>query len=119
MKVRSLHFDMKGMIPKAGYMQSLTKDIASWGFNHLLVEFEDKFPYRCCPFARHPAAYTRKQLAALDSSGLRVIPLLQCAGHLDYLLKYPQMRELRNLPVTRISMKEIQTLKYQPLMARI
>ena len=95
MKVRSLHFDMKGMIPKAGYMQSLTKDIASWGFNHLLVEFEDKFPYRCCPFARHPAAYTRKQLAALNSPGLRVIPLLQCAGHLDYLLKYPQMRELR------------------------
>lgn len=95
MKVRSLHFDMKGMIPKAEYMQSLCKDIASFGFTHLLVEFEDKFPFRNYGFMHHPAAYSKRELSALDSPELRVIPLLQSAGHLDYLLKYPHMKMFR------------------------
>lgn len=95
MKVRSLHFDMKGMIPKADHMFSLCQMIASFGYNHLLVEFEDKFPFRNYSFIHHKAAYTKLELAALDSSGLKVIPLLQTAGHLDYLLKYPEMRHLR------------------------
>lgn len=96
MNVRSLHFDMKGMIPNAAYMQKLRQDIIHFGYTHLLVEFEDKFPYRDMDFMVHPDAYTKEELAALDSEELRVIPLLQCVGHLDYLLKHPDKKHLRN-----------------------
>ena len=95
MNVKSLHFDMKGMIPRAAYMQQLREYIIDFGYNHLLVEFEDKFPYRNYDFMVHPDAYTKEELAALHSDQLRVIPLLQCVGHLDYMLKHPQMKHLR------------------------
>lgn len=95
MKVRSIHFDMKGVLPKAECMFALEKDFASFGYNYLLVEFEDKFPFRNYPFMHHPAAYTKAELAALNTKEMQVIPLLQSAGHLDYFLKYPQMKHLR------------------------
>ena len=87
---------MKGLTPKPEYMHRLLDDIAGFGYNYLLVEFEDKFPYRNYSFMTHPAVWTREELKSLDSAKLRVIPLLQCAGHLDYLLKHPEMRHLRH-----------------------
>ena len=87
---------MKGMIPSADYMRRFRKNIIGFGYNYLLVELEDKFPYRNYGFMVHPDAYGKEELAALHSDRLKVIPLLQCVGHLDYLLKHPQMKHLRH-----------------------
>lgn len=99
MNIRCLHFDMKAMIPKADFLPSLLKNIARCGYNALLVELEDKFPFRCCPEAVHPAAYRREDFLEMNrlcrELGITVIPLLQSVGHLDYLLRHPQYRFLR------------------------
>ena len=99
MNIRGLHFDMKAMIPKAEFLPCLLENIAQCGYNALLLELEDKFPFRCCPEAVHPAAYRREDFREMNricrKLGITVIPLLQSVGHLDYLLKHPQYRFLR------------------------
>ena len=86
--IRSMHIDLKGLAPKAEYAWKLMDDLQSFGYNHILMEFEDKFPFECCPEIVHQGAYTKAELAKFECKGLSVIPLMQCAGHLDYLLSH-------------------------------
>ena len=94
--IRSMHIDLKGLAPKAEYAWKLMDDLQSFGYNHILMEFEDKFPFECCPEIVHQGAYTKAELAGFERRNLSVIPLLQCAGHLDYLLSHEKYAFLRD-----------------------
>ena len=97
MKTRVLHLDMKSLFPKADYLLSLLERFADMGYTHILLEFEDKFPFDSFPDSTHPAAYSKAEFQAVAAKcrtlGIGVIPLLQCAGHLDYFLKHPAYRK--------------------------
>lgn len=97
--LRILHFDMKALIPRADFMIRLLPEIASMNYNAILLELEDKFPYRSMPEIVHPDAWSRTEFAAFReaaaANGIEIIPLLQCAGHLDYILKHEEYRHLR------------------------
>ena len=97
MKNRVIHLDMKSLFPKADYLLSLLERFAEMGYTHILLEFEDKFPFDAYPDSTHPAAYTKAEFLAVAEKcralGIGVIPLLQCAGHLDYFLKEPAYRK--------------------------
>ena len=97
MNVRCLHLDMKSLFPKADYLLSLLEPFAGMGYTHILLEFEDKFPFEAFPDFVHPAAYAKAEFRAVAAKcrelGIGVIPLLQCAGHLDYFLKEPAYRK--------------------------
>ena len=97
--MRILHFDMKAMIPKADFMLKLLLEIAKMGYNALLVEFEDKFPYESIPEIVHPDAWNREEFTLFRDTakkcGISIVPLVQCAGHLDYILKHDKFRHLR------------------------
>ena len=97
MENRVLHLDMKSLFPKADYLLSLLERFAEMGYTHILLEFEDKFPFDAYPDSTHPAAYTKAEFqTAADHCrklGIGVIPLLQCAGHLDYFLKEKAYRK--------------------------
>ncbi len=100
MKTRAVHFDMKAMIPKIDYALTLVDEIADEGINALLVEFEDKFPFDVTAGTHHPCAWTKEEFRRFaekcSSRNVELIPLLQSVGHLDYLLKYPKFRDLRD-----------------------
>lgn len=91
-----MHVDLKGLAPQAEYAWKLMDDLQSFGYNYILMEFEDKFPYECCPEIVHRGAYTKAELAKFRRENLDVIPLLQCAGHLDYLLAHKNYAALRD-----------------------
>lgn len=93
---RVMHIDLKGLCPKAGFAHKLMDDLQTFGYNHILMEFEDKFPFESCPEIVHTGAYTKAELAAFKRPGLSVIPLMQCAGHLDYLLACKEYAFLRD-----------------------
>ena len=96
---RILHFDMKAMIPTADFMIKLLPEIAAMNYNMLLVEFEDKFPYKSMPEIVHPDAWTLAEFAEFRdcarANNIDIVPLVQCAGHLDYILKHEKYRHLR------------------------
>lgn len=99
MKIRAIHFDMKAMIPNSECMLSFVEKLASLGINYLLIEFEDQFPFASYPFAAHKDAYTKETFRVLNRKcrelGIGIIPLLQSVGHLDYILKHAEFKDVR------------------------
>lgn len=93
------------MVEKIGQLDeeqiiSLIRSAARHKLNALLIEFGDRFPYE----GRHevvtsPSALTRPQLRRiLDEArdlGLEVIPLVQCLGHLEWLLQHDEYADVR------------------------
>ena len=100
MEIKAVHFDMKAMIPKPDYALTLIDELADEGINAVLVEFEDKFPFDVTAGTHHPCAWTKEEFRRFagkcKARNVELIPLLQSVGHLDYLLKYPKFRELRD-----------------------
>jgi hypothetical protein len=97
--VRGIHLDLKYMMHRPGYLLSWLDDLAGYKINTLLLEYEDKFPYRRHPVLRHKTAFTEEQLREFLSRartlGLRVVPLIQTLGHVEYILKHPEFAHLR------------------------
>ena len=93
---RVMHFDLKAAVPNTEFTYKLLDDLQSFGYNYVLVEFEDKFPFEVTPEIVHQGAYTKAELAQFQRPGLSVIPLMQCAGHLDYLLSHSKYAFLRD-----------------------
>ncbi|GIY13692.1 hexosaminidase D [Caerostris darwini] len=100
--IRLVHFDLKGAPPKITYFKTIFPLLKYAGANGILMEYEDTFPFwgPLAPIAANNA-YTRKQIRYLlelaKSHELTVIPLIQTFGHLEFVLKLPEFRNLREV----------------------
>eukprot|EP00002_Diphylleia_rotans_P033474 TRINITY_DN7119_c0_g1_i1.p1 TRINITY_DN7119_c0_g1~~TRINITY_DN7119_c0_g1_i1.p1 ORF type:complete len:537 (+),score=88.46 TRINITY_DN7119_c0_g1_i1:314-1924(+) len=97
-----VHIDFKGAPPKMDYLKSLLPCMKSWGATGLLLEWEDMLPYRGqFEVLRSKNHYKEEEVLSLLESArelqLRVIPLIQTFGHLEFMLKHPEFSELREL----------------------
>lgn len=97
-----IHIDLKYQMPNKQYLHHWLKEIAGLGIDTLLLEYEDKFPFKKYPFLRNAEAFTDSELKAFlataRGAGLRVIPLVQSFSHLEFALAHEQLAELRELP---------------------
>lgn len=97
--MRGIHLDLKGAMAPAEYWQQAIRLLASFKTNAVLVEYEDKFPYASHPDVVAEDALTRDELDAVLQTArdhfVEVIPLLQCLGHVEYILKHPRYDPLR------------------------
>lgn len=96
-----VHFDFKGAPPKPSYFISLLPLLQNMGFNGLLIEWEDMFPYKGKLFeAINGDAYSmnhvEKMLAAAKEYKFEVVPLVQTFGHLEWILKLKEFKHLRD-----------------------
>ena len=97
---RFVHLDLKGAAPKLDFFQKLFPHLRQWGATGLLIEYEDMFPFTDrLAVIRHGLAYSKddveKLLRLAQISGLKVMPLIQVYGHLEYVLKLEQFAHLR------------------------
>ena len=88
-----VHLDLKGAPPRAPYLCALIPAFRRWGATGLVIEWEDMLPFDGeLQVARRANHYTEAEvteiLAAAETAGLHVIPLVQCFGHLEWLLKH-------------------------------
>ncbi|XP_046667471.1 hexosaminidase D-like [Homalodisca vitripennis] len=100
--LRVVHLDLKGAPPKISYLLQLLPLLAANGCTGLLIEYEDMFPYQgSLVNISAKNAYTQQQIIELVSwaqhLGLEVIPLIQTFGHMEFVLKLPEFRHLREL----------------------
>lgn len=87
---RCVHIDLKG--PKIPFeiFCSLLEQLARWGINGVLVEYEHRIPFLPLP-DQFPTShrYTESQIRFLvekaKSLGIEWIPLVQTFGHVEYL----------------------------------
>lgn len=98
--VRALHLDLKGLPPTPPRLLRLLEIIAQAHYNALLVEWEDAFAWadeqlRCqTAYAPDVIDAFHRQASEL---GLQVIPLVQCLGHLEMVLRVERYAPLREV----------------------
>ncbi|HEY4387411.1 MAG TPA: glycoside hydrolase family 20 zincin-like fold domain-containing protein, partial [Ktedonobacteraceae bacterium] len=99
--LRSVHLDLRSncLMPTFEYLIETIKELARYKINAVVLEWEDKFPYQQHPEIVSPLALTPEQvqtlLAVAAQHHVRVVPLMQTLGHVEYILKLPQYAELR------------------------
>lgn len=101
--VRGAHIDLKAHTMTPAMMAATARDLARMGYNTILLEYQDKFPYtgRLAPIASEDAM-TREEAAAFDALctqlGIRIIPLVQCLGHMYYVLRHAEFADMAEPP---------------------
>ena len=100
--IRGFHIDFR---PKSYRLDTLLETIgrlAELKYNCLLIEWENKFPFKSHPEIVHPEALTWddiKQLkAACAKYAIEIIPLVQTLGHLEHALHIDAHADLREVP---------------------
>src|SRR5687768_9123699 len=100
--VRGVHLDLKGHPPTPERLLSLLELFSAVRLNAVLAEWEDTLPWRRHPALRSPTAYTpaviRRFAARAEALGIEIIPLVQCFGHSENVLRLPAFRRLRERP---------------------
>lgn len=100
--VRAVHLDLKGVPPTFEHLLELLEVFARCRYNAVLVEWEDMFPWTIDERFRCASAYTPEQVRRFadeaDRLGLEIIPLVQCLGHLEWVLRTPGLEHLRETP---------------------
>ena len=101
-KTRGLHLDLKGTQPTFRRLISLLDVAKAAGYNALLVEWEDTFPWSIDERWRSETAYTQAQVRKFaeeaKARGLEIIPLVQSLGHMETPLTPPEYEDLREIP---------------------
>ena len=97
---RFVHLDLKGAAPKVSYYEQLFPFLKKLGADGLLIEYEDMFPFTDrLSIIKHQLAYTKEDIARIlqlaEANHLKVMPLLQVYGHLEYVLKLKEFMHLR------------------------
>ncbi len=101
---RILHLDLKGCPPTPGRLIDSLDLIKACGYNGLLIEWEDQFPWTVDHRFRGPTCYSpddvRRLVDEAKRRDLEMIPLVQCLGHMETVLRHEEYAALRELPET-------------------
>lgn len=98
---RAIHYDTKHHQDKSAYVKSFIKDLSKYKVNMLVWEWEDKFAYPSHPEIGAPGAFTMKEMQEFTRYAkqyhIQIVPLVQGLGHVSYILKWPQYKNLREI----------------------
>lgn len=94
-----LHLDLRIQVIPMPALRRLARQMADQGHNVLVIEWEATFPFERHGIISNEYAYTRTEVESLIRDcagwGLEVIPLQQCFGHIEYILRHPRYAHLR------------------------
>lgn len=97
--VCGFHIDLRIQVMTMPALKDFAKELAGFGINTLVMEWEASYPYEKHATISNKYAYTREQVKDFifycDNLGIEVIPLQQCFGHVEYILRHDRYRELR------------------------
>lgn len=104
-QIRSDYLDLRNIFPSFERILYFIREMSHYKINTLVIEYEDKIPFRTLKFLRHlEYGFSEEEFSRLLSTArehfIEIIPLQQSFGHLEYVLKEPQYRYLRETPET-------------------
>ncbi|MES2308011.1 MAG: family 20 glycosylhydrolase, partial [Verrucomicrobiota bacterium] len=98
-KVKGLHLDLRIQVMPLLALKALAKRCAEQGLNTLLIEWEASFPYEKNFIISNSYAYSPQEIKSFiqfcKGLGIQVIPLQQCFGHIEYILRHERYAHLR------------------------
>jgi len=99
--LRAVHYDCKHFQEKRDYVENFIRTLSRYKINMLIWEWEDKFAYTSHPEIGAPGAFTPAEVREITAFARRyhiqIVPLIQGLGHVSYILKWPQYKDLREI----------------------
>jgi len=100
-KIRAAHYDTKHHQDRASYVKSFIRDLSKYKINMLIWEWEDKLAYKSHPEIGAPGAFTIEEMQEFTRYAreyhVELVPLVQGLGHVSFILKWPQYKDLREV----------------------
>lgn len=97
--IRGMHIDMRTEVMTMDALKDLAAKAAAGGVNTLIMEWEATFPFQENATICNDEAYTREEVKDFidycTKLGLDVIPLQNCFGHCEYILRHDRYAALR------------------------
>ncbi len=98
-KVKGFHLDLRIQVMTPGALRRFAKELADFGINTLVMEWEASYPYQKHATISNELAYTREEIESFvdycQALGIQVIPLQQCFGHVEYILRNERYSNLK------------------------
>lgn len=90
-QVRGFHLDFRTQVMSVSAIKDLARDLSHKGINTLVIEYEASFPFKKHATLSNKYAFTRSDIKEIvnycSSIGIDVIPLQNCFGHCEYILR--------------------------------
>jgi hypothetical protein len=97
--IKGFHIDLRIQVMPMAALRRYVATMAEFGLNTLLIEWEATYPYDPCAVISNEYAYTREEVVSFVAYcarlGIDVIPLQQCFGHVEYILRHERFAHLR------------------------
>ena len=101
LKFRCYHIDLKKGSGGVGDIKRTLKRLRQLRYNAVLIEYENRIKLDSLPGVETADAFSHEDVREIvrcaEENGLKVIPLLQSLGHLEYLLQLPAYRKYSEL----------------------
>ena len=97
--VRAVYVDHRTQVQTLPALKALAKKAADGGMNALVMEWESTFPFEENAVLRGKFAFSRAEVQEFigycSELGIDVIPLQNCFGHAEYILRHERYASLR------------------------
>lgn len=98
-EVRAVYLDFRTQVMTMPAMKAFVSDAASKGMNAVVVEWEATFPFKDNFVLRNRFAFSEAEvkdfIAYCSGLGVDVIPLQNCFGHSEYILRHERYAILK------------------------
>lgn len=98
-RIKGFHLDLRIQVMPMPALRNFALELSKNGINTLVMEWEASYPYEKHAVISNRYAYQRGEITSFvrycDSLGIDVIPLQQSFGHVEYILRHPRYKELR------------------------
>ena len=99
---KGFYLDLRNEVMTVEAIKKFTKEIASMGLNTLVLEYEATYPYLHHATISNEVAYSRSEIQSLityaASLGVEIIPVQECFGHVQYILRHDRYNHLSEDP---------------------
>ena len=97
--VRAAYLDFRTQVMTVPAMKEFAKNVADRGLNAIVIEYEATFPFRENLTLRNRYAFSEDEIRDFidycSGIGVEVIPLQNCFGHAEYILRHERYASLK------------------------
>ena len=97
--IKGFHLDLKCQVMTMPALRTFAKELSEMGINTLVMEWEGSFPYERNATLSNKYAFTREEVKSFvsycTSLGIDVIPLQNCFGHVEYILRHSRYASIK------------------------
>ena len=98
-RIKGFHLDLRIQPMTMPALRLFAKNLHEQGMNTLIMEWEGTFPFISNPVIPNRYAYSKTSIDSFiffcKDLGINVIPLQQCFGHVEYILRHYRYAALR------------------------